>query len=381
MVTRIVMPLFHEGINEGKVVKWYKNEGDRVERGDPLVGVEIEKYSVDLQAPVSEVLLKILVREGEMASVGELIAITGKLGEEVEVGVYKACEPEKPREVRETKATVEPRKERITASPVARSLAKRYGADLAKISGTGPRGRIIQKDVIGYIEQLKEARRIKETIPLTGIRKITAERMAYSVQTAPTLTLVRKVDFSGAAMLLEMTKKKNVHLTYTAILVKALASALEEHLILNSTIENHQVKIFKDINIGVAVATSEGVVVPVIRNANKKGLSEIALTLEELINKTNQQRLSQQDVSDGTFTLTNLGMFNIDFFTPIINPPESGILGVGRIIKETSEDKTIYTAYLSLSFDHRVTDGVPAAKFLETLAQIIENPSLLYPDR
>jgi pyruvate dehydrogenase E2 component (dihydrolipoamide acetyltransferase) len=217
---------------------------------------------------------------------------------------------------------------------------------------------------------------VREVIPLTGIRKTAAERVSMSARTAPHSTITMEVDMSNAAKLREETGA-----SYTDILVKAVAKALEEHPCLNSTLQDDQIKIYKDINIGVAVATEKGLVVPVIRNADKKTLTQIASTLKELVEKAREGKLAKEDVAGGTFTVTNLGMYGVEVFIPIINPPEAAILGVGKVTEkpviENKEIKIKPTMHLSLSFDHRIVDGAPAAKFLQKIKQLLESESKL----
>jgi pyruvate dehydrogenase E2 component (dihydrolipoamide acetyltransferase) len=271
------------------------------------------------------------------------------------------------------KEAVKKVRERVLASPAAKRLAREYGIDLAKVSGSGPGGRIVEADVRRYLEEeMALMPRVREVIPLTGIRKTTAERVSLSARTAPHSTITMEVDMSNAVKL-----REKAHVSYTDILVKAVARALEEHRSLNSTLEREQIKIYEDINIGVAVATEKGLVVPVIRNANKKSLTQIASTLRELVEKAREGKLTKEDLTGGTFTITNLGMYEVEVFIPIINPPEAAILGVGKVTEKplvvNNELETKPVMYLSLSFDHRIIDGAPAAKFLQRVKQILES--------
>jgi pyruvate dehydrogenase E2 component (dihydrolipoamide acetyltransferase) len=258
------------------------------------------------------------------------------------------------------------------ASPAAKRLAKEYGVDLSILKGSGPEGRIVEEDVKRYIEEKSLVQpKVKEIIPLTGFRKTSAERVSMSFRTAPHSTIVMEVDASKAKEAYE-----KLHVSYTAIIVKAAAKALLEHPIINSTLEGDRIKIFEDINVGVAVATSLGLIVPVIHNADGKSLKEIDATINDLTEKARHGKLAKEEVSGGTFTITNLGMYGVEFFTPIINPPEAAILGVGRIKDQPvvidGKIETKSFILLSLSYDHRIVDGAPAAEFLGKVKEKIE---------
>jgi pyruvate dehydrogenase E2 component (dihydrolipoamide acetyltransferase) len=266
--------------------------------------------------------------------------------------------------------------ERVIASPAAKRLAKEHGISLAQVKGTGPEGRIIEEDVQKFVEQTSQPMlRVKEVIPLAGIKKTTAERVARSFRTAPHSTVIMEVNMTNAAKL-----RSEKQTSYTELLVQAVAEALREHPLLNSTLtEDEKIKVYEDINIGVAVATEQGLVVPVIQNADKKALEEIASKLRELAEKAREGKLAKEDVTGGTFTITNLGMFGVDLFMPIINPPEAAILAVGKITdKPVVEGKEITikpVMTLSLAYDHRIVDGAPAAQFLQEVKKILEGSS------
>ena len=297
-----------------------------------------------------------------------------------------------------------PPSKRIKASPLARRLAMEHGIDIATITGTGPGGRVVRDDVLKAIEAVKKPPKAppaevealaERVVPLTGVRQIIAERMAQSAHTAAIVTLNTEVDVTS---LVEMRKRLNekaestgISVSYTDLLVKIVALALRKHPMLNSTLSEDGIHILEQINIGVAIALDEGfdtqatqpkgLIVPVVRDADKKGLSEITKEIEEMAQKARDKSLTPEAVHGGTFTLTNLGMFGIDTFTPIINPPQCAILGVGRIVqKPVVSDNEIQIRSmmgLSLSFDHRIVDGAPAAQFLQTISQLIAEPYLM----
>jgi len=367
LVTKILMPRLSLTMKTGTVVQWFKKEGEKVQKGEPLVEVLSEKVTYDVEAPESGVLRKILAIEGTDVPVAQTIGVIAAPDEqipEIEVTEVEAV-PER--------ELIEKVEERIMASPAAKRLAREHGVDLAKVVGTGPEGRIVEDDVKKFIEEITRlAPRVREVIPLTGIRKTTAERVSLSARTAPHSTITMEVDMTNAVKLHEETQA-----SYTDMLVKATAQALREHPIMNSTLEDEQIKIFEDINVGVAVATEKGLVVPVIHNADRMSLSDIASALKLLVEKAREGKLTKEDLTGGTFTITNLGMYGVDVFIPIINPPETAILGVGRVSEKpvvvNNEITTKPTMHLSLSFDHRIVDGAPAAQFLQKVKQILES--------
>jgi len=380
MVTKIFMPRLSLTMKEGTVIQWYKREGETVTKGEPIVEVLSEKVTYDVEAPASGILRKILVPDGMEAPVNAVLAVIAAPGEEIreeEILVEAAPTPkaEKPITFKKPER-LEKREERVPASPAAKRLAREYGVDLSQVRGTGPEGRIVEADVQRFIEQsLGLLPRVKEVVPLVGVRKTSAERVALSFRTAPHCTLMMEVDMSKAV---EMRKRG---FSYTEIIVKAVAKALREHPMLNSTLEDNTLKIFENINIGVAVETEKGLVVPIIRDADKKSLTEISSILKTLLEKARAGKLEKEDVTGGTFTITNLGMHEVFCFTPIINPPEAAILGVGKIFQKPivlgERIQTKPTMVLSLTFDHRIVDGAPAARFLKEIKRYLEEPELL----
>ena len=367
MVTNILMPRLSLTMKTGTVVQWFKKEGETVQKGEPLVEVLSEKVTYDVEAPESGVLRKILAIEGTDVPVAQTIGIIAASDEQIPETEVAEVEAVPEREL------IEKVEERIVASPAAKRLAREHDIDLAKVVGTGPEGRIVEDDVKKFIEETTGvAPRVREVIPLTGIRKTTAERVSLSARTAPHSTITMEVDMTEAVKLHEETQA-----SYTDMLVKATAQALREHPIINSTLEDEQIKIFEDINVGVAVATEKGLVVPVLHNADRMLLSNIASALRLLVEKTREGKLAKEDLTGGTFTITNLGMYGVDVFIPIINPPETAILGIGRIAEKPvlvdNEIKMKSIMQLSLSFDHRVVDGVPAAQFLQKVKHVLES--------
>jgi len=357
------MPRLSLTMKEGTVGKWYKNEGDVVSKGEPIVEVVSEKATYDLEAPASGILRKILVQEGVDATVNATIAVI-TVADEPFSDADTIAETLQPSEGEGEK--------RVLASPAAKRLAREHGVDLSTVKGSGSEGRINEEDVNRTIdEKSSNLPKVKEIIPLSGFRKTSAERLSTSFRTAPHSTIMMEVDVSKI-----MELHKQTHVSYTTIIVKAIAKALVNHPLMNSTLDDDKIKVFEDVNVGVAVATKNGLVVPVTRNADKKQTKEIDDGLKEMTEKANQGKLSKEEVTGGTFTITNLGMFGVDFFTPIINPPEAAILGVGGIVEKPLvvngkiEIKPVMV--LSLSYDHRIVDGAPAAEFLRNVKERIE---------
>jgi len=376
LVTKVVMPRLSLTMKEGTVVQWFKKEGEIVQKGEPLVEVLSEKVTYDIEASESGVLRRILAGDGSDVPVDQVIGIIAAADEPITEEDISTPPAPRQRIEEDTRAVPKPdmARERVPASPAAKRLAKELGVDLTQVRGTDPEGRIVEDDVRRFAEQSALRLRVKEIVPLTGIRKTTAERLTLSARTAPHSTIVMEVDLTNAARL-----HRETQLSYTEMLTKSVAKALREHPALNATLDGEQIKVFEDVNVGVAVTTENGLVVPVIRNADEKSLSEISSVLKELVEKARQGKLTREDVTAGTFTITNLGMYDVDVFFPIINPPETAILGVGRVVEKpvaVNGQVTIKPLMqLSLVYDHRIVDGAPAARFLQTVKQILESIS------
>ncbi|MEM2896531.1 MAG: dihydrolipoamide acetyltransferase family protein [Candidatus Bathyarchaeia archaeon] len=381
MVTNVIMPKLGATMSEGKIIKWYKDEGAKVEKGEVLFEIETEKFTFKVESVTSGILRKILVPVGTTVPVSQTVAIISSPGEEL-----KEMEEGPPLVI------AKPEKERIKVSPVAKRLAEEHGIDVTKIVGSGPGGRVVKEDVLSEIERLKTktealpAIKVAKTIPVTGMRRTIAERLSKSMRTTAHITEMIEIDVSQLVHLYknvfpEIEKSQGIKPSYTDVIIMAVAKALKEHPYLNSMLDGEEIKLYEDINIGIAVALEEGLMVPVIRNADRKSLIEISLLTKDLVERARSGNLSMDETLNGTFTITNLGMYGVEFFTPIINPPETAILGVGAIkqkpVIENGEISFKEFMYLCLSFDHRVIDGAGAAKFLQTLKRLLENPYLL----
>ncbi|MCK4477085.1 2-oxo acid dehydrogenase subunit E2 [Candidatus Bathyarchaeota archaeon] len=375
MVTKIVMPRLSLTMKTGSVIQWFKKEGEAVQKGEPVVEVLSEKVTYDVEALESGVLRKILAEEGVEVPVGATLAFIAAPDEKLP-DVEAVAETPQPKFVEEAVAKKQTEtavvRERVLASPAAKRMAREYDVNLTQVQGTGPEGRIVEEDVKRFIEEKTEPMpRIKEIVPLTGIRKTTAERVASSFQTAPHSFIIMDVDMTEAVKLREKTQA-----SYTAILVYAVARALRGQPMVNSTLMEGKIQVYDDINIGIAVSTEKGLVVPVMRNADKKQLAQISSELGKLAEKAREGRMSKEQLTGGTFTVTNLGMYGVNTFLPIINPPEAAILAAGCTMEKpvvANKGITVKPVMtLTLAYDHRIIDGAPASIFLRKVKEIIE---------
>jgi len=380
----VLMPRIDVTMQSGKIVQWLKKIDEPVTKGEAIAVVEGEKTTFEIESPDAGVLRRILRGEGSEVSVGEIIALVGALEEEMPdaytapQGTKEEIRIESSSEVARREVT---RSRDIIASPAARALARQHGIDLSKVKGTGRNGRIqiedVQKAVESHVTEAEgTSTRIKEIITLTGIRKTVAERLSYSFHTTVPVMLTAEVDFES----LEEARKK-VSASVTAFAVMAVARALREHQILNSTIGKVGITVYDDINVSVAINTPDGLVAPMIEHTDKKSVIEISKRISELRDESLAGKLTLRDLTGGTFTVTNLGGEGVELFAPIINPPQAAILALGRAVKKpVVVGETICIrdrAILSLIFDHRVTDGVPAAKFLARVKHLLEEPDSL----
>jgi len=375
------MPRLDPGMQSGKIVEWLKKEGDLCRKGEPILVVEGEKTTFEIEAPESGPLTKILATVGTDVQVSQPIAIIGQTAP-TSLPISEATV--KQEETRPSATLPTASSARIIASPAARRLALEYGVDLTSLRGSGPGGRISTEDVLaakqGVVSQtvskLSQPAVLKRT-KLTGVRKAVAERLSFSARTVVPVTITVEAD----ATKLVATKEKHSHIGFTAFGVKAAARALENHRDVNATIEGEEVTVYSDINVAVAINTEQGLVAPVIRNANKLGLKEIGAKIDELSRMAAENRLTIEDLTGGTFTVSNLGAYDVESFAPVINPPQCAILGLGRVafkpFAHGSEISARPSTLLTLVFDHRIIDGVPASKFLRDVKRNIEEPEEL----
>ena len=379
-------------MEEGLITKWLKSEGDAVSEGEAICEVETEKTTDEIQAPASGTLLKIVHREGMAVPVNAIIAVIGSEGEDIssipELLGPAAPAPQpvpikKAEPVRVMPLVPEPSAERIRISPSARRLARERGVDITKIRGTGPGGRIVSEDILRASAQPEAALPTEEykSTPLAGHRKVIADRLSLSARTAVHVPITMEVDMTSASKLKDEREKAGVQVSYNDLIVKAAAAALAEFPAVNTMLLGQELRSMQEINVGIAVGSGEDLLVPVIRNAHRLSLDEISNSAKNLIERARTRTLTTREMSGGTFTVSNLGMYDVDLFAPVINPPETAILGVGRIVPkvlvlgENTAIRQLMT--LTLVFDHRVIDGVLAAKFLQRVKQLLEAPEQL----
>jgi pyruvate dehydrogenase E2 component (dihydrolipoamide acetyltransferase) len=377
----VLMPRIDAAMQSGRIVEWLKKQGENVIEGEPLVLVEGEKTTFEIEAPTSGTLHEIYGQTGTDVTVGEVVAVISEPGEVTQeaVPVQNSSAPLQATPVPVAQDAVSLRE--VRASPAARALARQHSIDVTTIKGTGPHGRIQIEDVMRVVEgashlQVSKEPRIRERIPLKGIRKAVAERLAYSFHSTIPVMLTVQIDMDALA-----EARKATNASVTAFVVKAVAAALRDNLILNSSFDQDAIRIYDDINIAVAIDTAEGLMAPVIVGPEKLSLQAVSSAITDLRTKALSGKLTLQELTGGTFTVTNLGGEGVDLFSPIINPPQSAILAIGQVarkpvvIQDSVGIRSCATA--SLIFDHRVTDGVPAAKFLLRVKSILEKPSSL----
>jgi pyruvate dehydrogenase E2 component (dihydrolipoamide acetyltransferase) len=369
MATEVRLPQWSMGMEEGQVVMWHKQVGDVVTVDEPLVEIEAEKTTDDVLAPVAGTILEILVAEGETVPALTVLALIGEPDE-------ATTSPEPP-----------PTMPRVQITPVARRTAKELGVNLAAVTGSGPGGRITEYDVLGHATGAPSGAAGERspspttTVPLTGMRGAIASRMHDSIQSMAQLTLTRQIDATELISLQHALKAEGIAVSVTDLVLKAVTVALASHPSLNATLENDVITLHADIHLGVAVALDNGLIVPVVRNASAKSLADLSAEVRDLAERVRTKSATPSEVSGSTFTVTNLGAYGIDGFTPIINPPEVAILGVGRAmeapIRDSDDVAWRQMISFSLTIDHRAVDGAPGALFLQTLAEIIANPAAL----
>lgn len=429
MAEVITMPRMSDTMVEGNIVAWHKKEGDTIESGELLAEIETDKATMDFDSPMDGVLLHIAVKEGSVA-IDDVIAVIGEEGEDWQTalnGKPKASSANVSSELTApapsaTKVSDDNSASeamRIKASPLAKSIAKEIGIDLSSVKGSGDQGRIIKKDVEALISSkptpsvlqkpvvgkpepaqvVAPTPEVKETsvapaitpflfsgssnsyedVPVTQMRKVIARRLGESKFTAPHFYLTIEIDMEKAIQLRkQLNEVAPVKLSFNDLVVKAAAVSLRKHPSINSSwMENH-IRFNKEVNIGVAVAVEDGLLVPVVKYADIKTLSQINVEVKEMAGRAKKKKLQPQEMQGNTFTISNLGMFGIEEFTAIINPPDACILAVGGIIeKPVVKEGNIVVGQqmkVTLSCDHRVVDGASGAQFLMTFKEILEDP-------
>lgn len=442
MAKKVIMPKQGLLMTDGTITSWMIEEGEQIEEGQPLFEMETDKLTIEIDSPASGTLLKIIKGPGEVVPITETIGVIGEPGEDIsefleeessdsEEEIVEEDIPQKEKKSRKVEeAEIREPGDRIFITPRAKKLAKDEEIEYSNILGTGPKGLIIEEDVIEAIknpakkikstpvagkmakehgidmaeisgsgvhgriskEDIEEAVRLRnqpgalenrgeKLIPLTGIRRIISEKMMESTQNTAQANHRMKVDMSEIIRLREKLKAEEIKVSFNDILVKITSKALMEYPEINSTLTDEGIIAKEYVNMGIAVSISNGLIVPVVTNADLLTIREINSVSSELIEKARTGTLELDEYSGGTFTISNLGMFDIDEFTAIINTPESAILAVGKINKEPvveGEDIVVKPMMvLSLTYDHRIIDGALAAKFLQRIKAIINNPYLL----
>ncbi len=434
MATEVKLPRLGQGMESGTIVRWLKSEGDQVEKGEPLYELDTEKVTQEVEAEASGVLLKIAVQEGEV-EVGRTIAVLGEEGEQVSIdssggnGSQPAAAEAEPK-AEETAVDEEPEEEgsrapardaerergraasaqaareapsgptqvdgRVKASPLARRIARERGIDLASLSGTGPEGRIVAEDVERAATQPAPAAAPAigapaavpageiEEVQLTSIRKTIARRLTEAWQ-APAFQITMAADMTRALALrerlVELKPEDGAKPTVSDVLTKVCAAALMRHREINAHFAGDRVLRFPTANVGIAVAAPQGLLVPVVNGADRLTIQEIANVRADLVSRTRDAKLKQDDLADGTFTISNLGMFGVDQFIAVLNPPQAAILAVGAadpraVVGEGGDVVVRPTMTMTLTCDHRAVDGAVAADFLRTVKAFLEEPGL-----
>ena len=441
MAKVVVMPKMGLTMTEGTVSKWLKKIGDEIKEGEPFFEAETDKLTNTIEATASGVVRHFFVEEGTTVPVLEKVAIIADAGEDISALLGDAAPAAAP-EATAAPAAAAPAApvrapgERIVAAPAAKKLAKELGIDLALVPGTGPNGRItlddvknwkpapaapaveeepkkkasplaaavakdlgidlekvqakdrvLAEDILHFLESTREKAEEKEEapreelVPMNGMRKAIARNMLNSVQTSPTVTMNLSVDMTAMKAYREQLKSQEIKVSYTDLLVKFVSKALLEYPLVNCSVEDNKIRYKHYVNMGVAVALDNGLLVPNIPDADKKSLTEISAEVKELAKQAREGGLPMDRLKGGTFTITNLGMYGVESFTPIINQPEVAILGVTTI-----EDRAVVRGgeivirpmmTLSLTVDHRVIDGSVGASFLQRVKNLLENPALM----
>ncbi|HHB1653184.1 MULTISPECIES: dihydrolipoamide acetyltransferase family protein [Bacillus cereus group] len=394
MAVEVVMPKLGMAMKEGIITSWNIKAGDNVAKGELIASINSEKIETEIEAPADGTVLDIAVSEDEGVPPGTVICYIGKPNEKVEMQESTHVIEEKTFNIEvQNVQNQEPNgkevaKQRIKISPVAKKIAKSENLDIKVLVGTGPGGRITKADVLkalevrGIVPEISEQEE-SNVIPVTGMRKVIANRMHASLQNSAQLTLTMKVDVTDLVALHKeiakvVQKRYDNKLTITDFVSRAAVLALGEHKEMNSAYIDDAIHQFEHVHLGMAVALEKGLIVPAIRFANNLSLVELSKEIKNVAQKARAGSLSSDDMHGTTFTISNLGSFGIEYFTPVLNTPETGILGIGAIehvpVYKGKKLKKGSMLPLSLTFDHRVLDGAPAAAFLRTIKHYLEEP-------
>lgn len=414
MAIEVIMPKVDMVMDSGTIVEWLKQEGDTVEKGEPIFILLTDKANIEVESPGSGILAGISAKPNDVIPVTEVIAYILEPGESLPNKALAA-----PVAVAAADSTPQPAVEqppapqagnntaKVRATPAARRLAAQLGVDLSQVAGSGKNGRVHKANVLAFAQEPQPAAaarspgpmsavaaldiplpnaRQKQVVPFAGPRKIIAERLSYSAFTAPHINLSLRIDMTETVRLRSrvqelIEKKTGRKPSFTAIIARAVASVLPNHPFLNASLKGDKIIVWEDVHLGIATSLEDYLIVPVIREAQRKNLEQIVIEMDDLVKRARTKRLAPTEMSGSTFTISNLGMFGIETFTAIINPPESAILAVGAIVDTPMKGKTGLELRplmnVTIAVDHRVADGAAAARFLAELKTVLENPYLL----
>lgn len=403
MAIPIQMPSLSPTMTEGKIVKWLKKQGDKVSSGDAVAEVETDKSNLEIEAYDNGTLAEIVVGENQMAKVGAPIAYLTAKGAKAAPAAPAAQPkppapaPEKPAAAKPAAAPAQAGGRRLRASPVAKRIAREKGLDLTQVSGSGPSGRVVKRDIEealargpAAVPAAKKApaaqpapgvRPEPTVLPLSSMRKVIAQRMTEVKPGVPHFYLTIEVDMEAASKVREEAKAMDLKVSVNDLIVKAVAMAVRRYPKINVSLQGDKVVQFHSVDVGIAVALEEGLITPILRDADQKGLQAIASGVRELAERARKRALKPEEYTGGSITVSNLGMYGIDQFVAVINPPQASILAVGAV----SEKAVVRDGQLAvrkmmtatLSCDHRVIDGAIGAEFLRELRGLLEHPTRL----
>ncbi len=398
MIWEVRMPRLDEDMEEGTINRWLKNEGDYVNQGEHIVEIETQKVNYQIEAPGSGTLRLILMKKGDTVPINMIIAVIADANENISAyGAAPAMSQTAEKVIPITgssEATTDSlpgasAETRTSISPIARKLAAEKGLDISKIRGTGPGGRITKEDVLNLKPQevpltaAATKRRISQTLPFSGVRKTIATRLSESWHNCPRAENIMSVDVTDLSRIREKNKtawekQYGIRPSLNDVIIAATAIALRAYPMVNSSLQEGKIEIYEDINISIAVTYDKGLITPVLRKADTRNIFEIARESRRLAELVRKGEHTSEIIAESTFTITNLGMYDVDIFIPIINPPESAILAVGKVDKKPVffDDAIAIRSMMNLclAYDHRVLDGVVAAQFLQAIKGVLENP-------
>ena len=379
MARKVILSSLGIDIQEAEIIEFKKKLGDKVKRGDIIANVESQKVSFEVVSPIDGVILEIFYKERDTIKVGDTIAIVGEENENISEYIANNSYTEK--KVVNKKVKLE-RDKRIKVFPSARKLAEKYDIDLCKVKSSVESEIISKKDVEEYLNKKLKYEEINdvegyEVVEFTGSRKIIADRMLSSIQNAAHVTTIIEIDMTDVRIIKEKYRKTHGKVSYMAFIIKAIIDGIKEVPIISSIIKENKILVSKKINLSVAISASNGLKVPVLKNVNDLGIFDISKSLETIISLTKENKLTMEDVKEGTITLSNGGVFGPIMNTPIINPPQVAIVWVGSINKKPAVYKNKIQIrdlmYLCLSYDHRVIDGKDAGTFILNVKKYLEN--------